>query len=609
MIELPPQPGPASSPTNTKPSAEINAAELAKQQVSQNIRALVVETRLRQDTGSNQKPVYDILLKASATLSNLQAAPSNSTAITQVTPSVIQSLQQGQIVTIRTQASFNLTPATQLLASISVNQGVSVQTIIPPTISEPVNAALKQLVPKQQGLTPLFQMLQQLAAAKALTGNAQSQALHSEIKALLRLMPNANQITDKDALQQAVRNSGIFLESKLQQAIKQHLSQTADAGPSAKTESAENKISQTIRDLSQKLLNTSRTNTPDTDASKIHNSVLLKDNLSTQLKTVLHHDMKHALQKLQAGLEKAASASAKEAAEPNSIKSTATPGKTTAAAVNAALNNAPNKNPNHNADAFAKTSEAGRAVEKLADQYRVATTSLPKTQQDSAGAFVPNRDSSLKGPTSHYVATTHTASIEGNKSTTVEPFLLPPLPGQISLQPQARGRAPLKGNEMADALVAVLLKQVKGALSRMTLHQLASQPRASDSAAQQPLLSFEIPFVHNGQVQLFQFLIEEETTTAANEEPNLAKRWVVQMAFDIEGLGPMLCQINLLGKTASVSFWAEWENTLQQTRQHFDELERVLSELGLKVDKLQGHLGIPKSEQTLIQNQLVDIRT
>jgi len=29
----------------------------------------------------------------------------------------------------------------------------------------------------------------------------------------------------------------------------------------------------------------------------------------------------------------------------------------------------------------------------------------------------------------------------------------------------------------------------------------------------------------------------------------------------------------------------------------------------LKVEKLQGHLGIPKTEQAILQNQLVDIHT
>ena len=162
---------------------------------------------------------------------------------------------------------------------------------------------------------------------------------------------------------------------------------------------------------------------------------------------------------------------------------------------------------------------------------------------------------------------------------------------------------------MADALVSVLLKQVKGALSRITLHQLASQPRSPDPAAPQPLLSFELPVLHQGQVQVFQFVIEEQEARTEQDGNNTGKRWVVQMAFDIEGLGPMLCQISMLGRSASVAFWAEWENTLQHTRSHFEYLQNVLTDMGLRVEKLQGHLGMPKSEQAILRNQLVDIRT
>jgi hypothetical protein len=162
---------------------------------------------------------------------------------------------------------------------------------------------------------------------------------------------------------------------------------------------------------------------------------------------------------------------------------------------------------------------------------------------------------------------------------------------------------------MADAIVNILLKQVRGALARMTLHQLTSSAQKQDSNAQ-PTLSFEIPFLHAGQVEMFQFKIEQESQTEQERrDKSLTKRWQVQLGFDIEGLGPMFCQLSLAGNNMAVTFWAAWENTLAQTKAHFNFLEQALTDMGIHVEKMQGHLGIPENDRTGVRNQLVDIKT
>ena len=109
---------------------------------------------------------------------------------------------------------------------------------------------------------------------------------------------------------------------------------------------------------------------------------------------------------------------------------------------------------------------------------------------------------------------------------------------------------------------------------------------------------------------MFQFRIDEETPHGEeHKEKNQAKRWVVQMGFDIEGLGPMFCQLSLTGKALAVQFWAAWEQTLTSTKAHFGFLEQALQDMGIRVEKIQAQLGMPEVDRTGLRNQLVDIKT
>ena len=81
------------------------------------------------------------------------------------------------------------------------------------------------------------------------------------------------------------------------------------------------------------------------------------------------------------------------------------------------------------------------------------------------------------------------------------------------------------------------------------------------------------------------------------------------MGFDIEGLGPMFCQLSLTGKSMAVNFWAAWEQTLSNTKAHFQFLEEALQGMGIRVEKIQAQLGMPELDKTGVRNQLVDIKT
>ena len=602
MIDLPKSPG-GSGQTSTSPVSELKAADLARQQVNQTIQAVVLEAKLAQASGNHDKAVYEILLRANAAAASspplamsAKAAPAAAQPLTQISAEAINQLRQGQTLLIRTHAGFPIAEGTQLLATASPIRGIVINQILPAKVASTITQALRQLVPQQQGLNPLFQLLEQISARPLEPAHRGALNLPALTSALLQLLPKPEQLKTAEQVRQAINNSGLFLENKLYQAVRSNV--TASATPSHPGHSTAQTLGDGLRQLSQRVIDAvGGKATPAADASRPTGAMDLGNVAARDLKQALHH-LQGRLEQAESALKQAAATAPTPAPKPAPSE----PGAGKPLAVNPTGNAGPASGSNEGA-----VTTTGTPLTKTDAGQRGTTTA--DTRPQPPGSTAPLTTPPIKADkTPGYGSPQGSPYSDASSKTAVETFLLPPLPGNIALQPQARSK-PTSGGDMADALVSVLLKQVKGALSRITLHQLASQPRSPDPAAPQPLLSFELPVLHQGQVQVFQFVIEEQEARTEQDGNNTGKRWVVQMAFDIEGLGPMLCQISMLGRSASVAFWAEWENTLQHTRSHFEYLQNVLTDMGLRVEKLQGHLGMPKSEQAILRNQLVDIRT
>lgn len=169
----------------------------------------------------------------------------------------------------------------------------------------------------------------------------------------------------------------------------------------------------------------------------------------------------------------------------------------------------------------------------------------------------------------------------------------------------------------ADALenlLGLLLKRTQESLSRLHLHQLAhSGTTTHDASAQQqnPPLTFDLPVFFNGQIQIFNTRIEEEELPAGENgaDEKKVKQWSVSMGFDIEGLGPMFCQLKMTASHANLQFWADHPATLALTRDNLGFLSQSLNDLGVSVSEVHCHEGLPKQTRTRLSQQLVDIST
>lgn len=646
MIEIP-RGSPPAPPASTATSATVatSAADLAASTVAESVEAVVVEVKARQASGNLEKPAWDIVLKltpsGTAAPSGQTAAvpppatqplpaqpvpaatgtlPNAATPLTSLTPDSLRALQSGQTLLVRTLAEFPLPLSTRLLVNASSQQGIRIQQM--PATESPVRAQfialLKQWAPQQQGLQPLLANVQNLLNTTA--GSALPAPVQTALQQLLQTLPRTDQITQPGQMQAVVENSGLLLEAKLARLLAQlqkGSAETPDAMPenNPATTAGSTAAGNALAGLARSVRETLQRLTPDTrNTDGVTTAAPRMD--STKLETTLGQDLKLALQRLESALKEAQVHAGKAtpdltAASPDAAS--AGSGRTAASAVaagGAALpadaglpepDALPGKTGAAPANAPSSTETPEQQLAKLlARNTRHGATTVPAPATER-----PTQHHSLQ----HYAVAAKELRSDATRLTSAE-TLLPPLPGQVLVQAQPRSRPSLKGDEMADAIVNILLKQVRGSLARMTLHQLTSTAHKQDSAAQ-PTISFDIPFLHGGQVDVFQFRIEEEKNSApdSSKEKQLGKRWQVQLGFDIEGLGPMFCQLSLVGNSMAVTFWAAWEQTLEQTRAHFTFLEQSLTGMGIHVEKMQGHLGMPENDRTGVRNQLVDIKT
>ena len=180
------------------------------------------------------------------------------------------------------------------------------------------------------------------------------------------------------------------------------------------------------------------------------------------------------------------------------------------------------------------------------------------------------------------------------------------------MQAQTNIKATLKGNDVADALVKILLKQTQESISRLQLHQLSTAAVHADDGAHvtQAPLSFDLPILHFGQLTLFHFHIEEEAQKNKAEEKMPAdKKWNVSMGFDIEGLGAMFCELSLINTYVYVKFWAKEKNTVSRAKIYFDVLQKNLHQIGATVKELECIEGLPPQQESSITPSLIDIET
>ncbi|MGN8122660.1 flagellar hook-length control protein FliK [Pseudomonas sp. 22082] len=162
-----------------------------------------------------------------------------------------------------------------------------------------------------------------------------------------------------------------------------------------------------------------------------------------------------------------------------------------------------------------------------------------------------------------------------------------------------------------------LLRLAAAAVSRLQSHQLSSleQTGVTDDGRLLSTWQLEIPMRNLQDIVPLQVKFQREEAPEkqqANEQRRDEREpkqqlWRVDLAFDMEPLGPMQIQAQLISGSLSSQLWAERPYTASLIESNLTALRQRLLDSGLNVGDLDCHLGTPpQGIQTRLEHRWVD---
>jgi hypothetical protein len=190
--------------------------------------------------------------------------------------------------------------------------------------------------------------------------------------------------------------------------------------------------------------------------------------------------------------------------------------------------------------------------------------------------------------------------------------------GQVGEKPQASSfplpSRLLQSLEGEDDLEH-LLRLASAAISRLQSHQLSSLEQTGTTAdgRMQTTWQLEIPMRNHQDIVPLQVKLQREDTRQQTprerNEPHepVEKLWRVELAFDLNPLGPLQVQAQLLRGSLSSELWAEQPSTASLIESQLGNLRQRLLASGLNVGELNCHLGTPpQGSRTHLEQRWVD---
>lgn len=175
----------------------------------------------------------------------------------------------------------------------------------------------------------------------------------------------------------------------------------------------------------------------------------------------------------------------------------------------------------------------------------------------------------------------------------------------------------VSGGEKEDDL-EILLKLAAAAVSRLQSHQLGGleQTRTNADGTQVTTWQLEVPMRNAHDIVPLQVKVQREDTPdqeAAEDRDDVEikdtreKLWKVDLAFDLETLGPLQVHAQLLRGTLSSQLWAERPDSAALIEHELGYLRERLIACGLAVGELACSHGAPPSgPRTALEQRWID---
>jgi hypothetical protein len=178
--------------------------------------------------------------------------------------------------------------------------------------------------------------------------------------------------------------------------------------------------------------------------------------------------------------------------------------------------------------------------------------------------------------------------------------------------PVPTSRGPLTTLPAAPATLAVLeeptqqlnelSRQADGAIARLTTVQISNS--APDPAVQSMLI--DLPVRHEDRAAMLRLKIERDGSN--RRDASGAESWTVEAAVDLGAIGALHAKVTLIGKRIGVQLRAESPAVVAALAQRADELETMLAESGLEVDRVVCLHGMPVGDAGVRPARLLDVR-
>ncbi len=148
-----------------------------------------------------------------------------------------------------------------------------------------------------------------------------------------------------------------------------------------------------------------------------------------------------------------------------------------------------------------------------------------------------------------------------------------------------------------------LARQTDGALARMTALQ-AGATHSQDTALQSMVV--ELPVRHGDRASVVRLRIEQDRSR--KYDLPAGESWTVEAAMDLGVSGGLHAKVMLQGQRIGVQMRAESAAIVETLIARSPELESMLRESGLEVDRVVCLHGLPASEGTALKSRLLDLR-
>ncbi|WP_341304999.1 flagellar hook-length control protein FliK [Pseudomonas sp. TMP25] len=184
--------------------------------------------------------------------------------------------------------------------------------------------------------------------------------------------------------------------------------------------------------------------------------------------------------------------------------------------------------------------------------------------------------------------------------------------GKASLRQQALN-FPLPSRLLQDmegeADLETLLKLAAAALSRLQTHQLSSLAQSQVGPEGNLLTTWQLELPMRNQQELvpLQVKIQRDESNPQNKAEKKETLWKIELAFDLDPLGPLQVLAQLAQGRLSSQLWAEQSSTVNLIDAELDNLRHRLNAAGVQVGELACSQGMPpRGPRTTLEQRWVD---